>query len=45
MAVDTSLTPSLDEVANGAEPLLEKAQAYRLDARSSAILLTQTTSR
>ncbi len=41
LAVDTARDVPHDLVAAGEEPLLDEPQAYRLDSRSSVILLAR----
>jgi len=45
VAVDTSRSPPHDFFSSGQEPLLDSLRPYRLEARSSAILLLNNSSR
>jgi glycogen operon protein len=45
VAVDTSRSPPHDFFSSGQEPLLDSSKPYRLEARSSAILLLKNSSR
>ena len=45
VAVDTSRSPPHDFFSSGQEPLLDSSKPYRLEARSSAILLLNNSSR